>query len=80
VDEGDDTLTESCEDAINFMVIEIRVGSLQELPVVKVVENGLCGMGMRQAEMVGTTQAGFFVFIKKDGWMDQLRQAIGVPL
>jgi hypothetical protein len=34
VDEGDDTLTESCEGAVNFMVIEIRVGSLQELPVV----------------------------------------------
>jgi len=32
--EGDDTLTESCEGAVNFMVIEIRVGSLQELPVV----------------------------------------------
>jgi hypothetical protein len=35
VDEGNDTLTESCEGAVNFMVIEIRrVGSLQELPVV----------------------------------------------
>jgi hypothetical protein len=34
VGEGDDTLTESCEGAVNFMVIEIRVGSLQELPVV----------------------------------------------
>jgi len=31
---GDDTLTESCEGAVSFMVIEIRVGSLQELPVV----------------------------------------------
>jgi len=34
VDGGDDTLTESCEGAVSFMVIEIRVGSLQELPVV----------------------------------------------
>ena len=33
-DEGNDTLTESCEGAVNFMVIEIRVGSWQELPVV----------------------------------------------
>ena len=43
VDEGDDTLTESCEGAVNFMVIEIRVGSLQELPGGGggVVENGL---------------------------------------
>jgi hypothetical protein len=34
MDGGDDTLTESCEGAVSFMVIEIRVGSLQELPVV----------------------------------------------
>jgi hypothetical protein len=44
--EGDDTLTESCEGAVTFMVIEIRVGSLQELPVVVVLSvwTGLCGM------------------------------------
>lgn len=33
MDEGDDdTLTESCEGAVNFMVIEMKVGSLQKLP------------------------------------------------
>jgi len=33
MDEDDDTLTESCcEGAVNFMVIEIDGGSLQELP------------------------------------------------
>ena len=39
MDEGDDdTLTESCEGAINFMVIEMEVGSLQKLPFGDVVE------------------------------------------
>lgn len=30
--EGEDTLTESCEGAVNFMVIEMMDGSLLELP------------------------------------------------
>jgi hypothetical protein len=30
MDEGDDTLTESCEGAVNFMVIEMMFGSLQK--------------------------------------------------
>jgi hypothetical protein len=40
VDEGDDTLTESCEGAINFMVVEVRVGSLHDLPFDDVIEVG----------------------------------------
>tara|TARA_R110002060_G_scaffold42469_2_gene53909 strand:+ start:1506 stop:1655 length:150 start_codon:yes stop_codon:yes gene_type:complete len=32
IDEGEDTLTESCESAVNFMVIEMMDGSLLELP------------------------------------------------
>ena len=32
MDEGDGTLTESCEEAVNFMVVELRTGSLHELP------------------------------------------------
>jgi hypothetical protein len=31
VDEGDDTLTESCDGAVNFMVIAMRDGSLPEV-------------------------------------------------
>jgi hypothetical protein len=53
VDEGDDdTLTESCEGAINFMVIEMEVGSLQKLPFRDVVEVKF-GAGCGQAEDLG---------------------------
>jgi hypothetical protein len=31
VDEGDDTLTESCEGAVNFMVVEMRDRSLHQV-------------------------------------------------
>jgi hypothetical protein len=51
VDDGDDTLTESCEGAVNFMVIEIRAGSLQKLPFGDVVEVGFGAA--RQAERFG---------------------------
>ena len=51
MDEGDDdTLTESCEGAINFMVIEMEVGSLQKLPFGDVVEVKF-GAGCGQAEV-----------------------------
>jgi len=51
VNEGDDTLTESCEGAVSLMVIEIRLGSLQKLPFGEVVEDGRLwdGLGRRLA-------------------------------
>jgi hypothetical protein len=85
VDGIDDTLTESCEGAVNFMVIEIRVGSLQELPSGGVVVEVSGWIGVRdkmrsrpKGGQVGSTISGwgYFVFIngkKRDGWMDQLR-------
>jgi hypothetical protein len=66
VDEGDDTLTESCEGAVNFMVVEMRVGSLQKLPFGDVVEVWF-GAGCGQAEDLvcitvrGTLRLLFFI-------------------
>ena len=38
VDKGNDTLTESCEGAVNFMVIEMGDGSWPKLSPLTVVE------------------------------------------
>ena len=71
VNEGDDTLTESCEGAINFMVIETRDGSLQERPVDGVVEVRL-GRMAREAEDLGCVchRHFEFVFNRMDGSAD----------
>ena len=52
MDDGNDTLTESCEGAVNFMVIEMEVGSLQKLPFGGVVEVKF-GRGMRSGRRNG---------------------------
>jgi hypothetical protein len=62
VNEGDDTLTESCKGAISFMVIEISFGSLQKIRVGEVVEDGRSWDGLRQRVV---PQVGFFVFLSK---------------
>jgi hypothetical protein len=87
VDDGNDTLTESCEGAVSFMVIEIRVGSWQELPVVVVLERmdrivrDKMRSGRRGEGSVPRSRDILFLSMEKEGWMgiDQLRQTVGVP-
>lgn len=54
VDEGDETLTES-EGAINFMVIEMGIGSSQELPSGNVMadRSRVDGVDLGEGEVCG---------------------------
>ncbi len=63
INESNDTLTESCEGAVNFMVIERKVGSLQKAPLGDVVEEMNAGWPSRGLVPL----EGFCFFIKKDG-------------
>lgn len=62
MNEGDDTLTESCEGAISFMVIEISFRSWQKLPFGDVIKYGRV---VGWVAPVGTTIR-YFVFYQKD--------------
>ena len=44
LDEGDDTLTESCEGAVNFMVVEMRDRSLHQVHLWDCCESRLRAM------------------------------------
>lgn len=76
IDEGEDTLTESCEGAVNFMVIEMMDGSLLELPGLR---SGGKGWEMRSRPKVVPRTGGNFCFYQKDpSSVDQLRaRAVG---
>lgn len=63
IDEGDeDTLTESCEGAVNFMVIEMMDGSLLELPEMR-SEGKDCDAVKAEGRI--TAQAGGFLLLSK---------------
>ena len=65
MNEGDDTLTESCEGAVNFMVVEMRERSLHQVRLGDVVSVD-CG---QRRPKVGTTDA-FFAFNAQRKKMD----------
>lgn len=70
VDESDDTLTESCEGAVNFMVVEMKDKSLHQVHLGEVV-NVVCGL---RRPKVGTTNY-FRSACKRDKESPELRRA-----
>lgn len=63
LNESDDTLTESCEGAVNFMVMERTVGSLQKSSPWCYVEDGECGIVKPRICFCATR--GVFVFLSE---------------
>jgi hypothetical protein len=61
VDEGDDTLTESCEGAVNFMVIEMRERSLHQVHLWEMFVR-VFDLRAAQAEGWVPPEMGFFCF------------------
>jgi hypothetical protein len=69
--EGNDTLTESCGDAVNFMVIEMRDRSLQKLHLWECRENR-----MWAAQVEGCSTDQIFCFYRKERSPDFGRTAL----
>jgi len=65
VDESDDTLTESSEGAVNFMVVEILDGSLHQVRLWECCECRLNPMRAAPRRVGSTKPLFFFAFTEK---------------